>query len=215
MYYSSRKSNLFHDESCQYVRNIRPDNRRIFTCEEEASELGLLFCPACSRIMKRFRSEKSIKTYLANHKITVSFNKLDGALDIKSPHEDWKLYLSEESRFELYHKNSLEVASSTTVPGYHKQQKDCRTIKAYLQYINVHQSHRLNNQIMFPDGNAAKLYFEHEGNYYEKDLKHKPRKGTKRYRAEQRRKKEKEKRHSVRIVLDTLDSLKGEEGDLL
>ena len=96
-------------------------------------------------------------------------------------------------RLTLYHQNTFESQRDcrSEIKGYHLQGgASYDSVVDYLKYIVEHDYFRMWNPV-----------------YHRPKKKEPPKKGTKRYRREQRKMKNREKRQAVRNVLDLIESL--------
>ena len=200
MFVASKNRRMFHRQGCRYVNNIKKENRIFFIYEQEAVDLGWDFCPYCSPIMNRLKKEEKALTFASEHSLQLSFCKEDGALRIASPSEEWKLFLDGNQRFHLYHKSEALHDTFLDVPGFHDQRVNYPAILLYLEYIVGHYEYRQRK----PFVDVEDRYLQNECSLIRKS---EPRKGTRRYRAQQRRNIQKEHNQAVRNVLALLDSL--------
>ena len=196
MYYFSKNSRkkVIHLDSCFHCRAVETDNIGSFHTLEEAYEQGYRLCRHCSPLVRLYRREgEAMAAVCLNKAITYFFH--DRFIGIETPRSKWKIVPREESGgFALYHKNTYETSrdSQSAVPGYHLQRVSKESAKEYLEYVVEHEYYRMRNPLEI---------------YPIKRKKEPPRKGTKRYRKQQKRAKWYAKHRAAVDVLRMIDGL--------
>jgi hypothetical protein len=95
----------------------------------------------------------------------------------------------------LFHRNSFETGAPTQIPHYHCQKFEADTICGYLNYIVEHDKFRKEMPVRVKQKKPKKA-----------------RKGTKRYKNEQKKIAKRQHRYDVKNVLNLIDSLHSECG---
>lgn len=114
----------------------------------------------------------------------------NGNLHIITHHSKWKIIVSNnKNRLELHHQSSYQKEYEDSVSGYHKQSHSSNLILGYMKYINEHEYYRMRNPLHIVT------------------KKEPPKKGTKRYRGQQKAMARKERQQQIRNVLNLIDSL--------
>ena len=120
------------------------------------------------------------------------------SLVIETPVSTWKIITNgrKKSMF-LYHRNNMESDviddPNALVPNYHSQSCRRNTIVEYLEYIIAHDFYREKNPVKCSAKNKPKSQ-----------------KGTKRYRKEMKKSKDRKKRYETKRVLDLIEQLEQE-----
>lgn len=194
MYYFSTKSrkHLIHIAGCHHVAGIQKGNLGSFTNLKDAYREGYQMCQCCNPLNKRYKLEgNSLLEYCAQN--GVSFKCTPKAIAVETPRSRWKISLDDNSSHTmLYHQNTYHPGSEDCelVPGYHCQHVVYATLLPYFQYIVEHDTYRWRNPLPFAP-----------------QKKPPAQKGTKRYRKEQKRAKQRAKSASVKNVIRAIDSL--------
>ena len=138
------------------------------------------------------KEEDVLQQLVQEYGITFSFRKEDGTVELATTQEEWRIIPSENrKRFYLYHKNTHRSKEDSLIRGFHRQSVQLYSFAAYFEYVAAHVEYRIENPLEKP----------------KKKHKSKPRKGTKRYRAEKRKAKEREDRWAIRNVLKLIESM--------
>ncbi len=194
MFYYSKKSRrkVVHYGECACIQNVDVDDIGSFETLEEAYANKYRLCRHCSPIAKRYRKEiKSLMDYCQSHAASVFF--CDKHVGIKTPISRWKIIpVDEGGKISLYHKNTFSTDRTGPVPGYHYQWVERDTIAEYLEYITEHDFYR-NRHPLSPAVSKSEAV--------------PARKGSKRYRKEQKRAAKKAKRQAIANVYRLFDSL--------
>lgn len=195
MYYYSKKSKnrILHTQFCFHIRRVDPDDIGWFETLSEAYAQGYRLCKHCSPIAGQFRKEsKAIYDYCRDNGLAV---RLDcRSISVASPSSKWKITLGSGGRLVLYHHNTHQTAQDgfSEIRGYHLQGDVSRdSVVDYLEYIVEHDYFRMLHPVYDQPGKGSLP----------------PKKGTKRYRREQRKLKAREKRRAIRNVLNLIDAL--------
>ena len=184
MYFVNTRSKVAHTPNCHFVSRISDVNIGCYEGTFYAKQDGYRLCKCCDPMTKRLSNrETEMQNYC--RKRAISYELDNGELLITTPFSQWKAYPGNNNRYILYHRNSRGNTS-----GYHLQTDKFKDVMAMLKYIENHDQFRLNNPLPEP-----------------KKKKAPPKKGTKRYRAAERRNKEYQRRRDIRNVLDLIDSL--------
>ena len=191
--YSALSSNkIVHLPNCKFIKKIK--NKASFESLAHARKNGYRLCNCCAPISKKYQKEsKEIEFFCRTEGLSVRLS--DGELIIDTPcHSKWKLITADKSnKLFLYHKNSCTLNNSrpeSMIPGYHIQAVREKTILNYLKYILNHDEWRRIHPLATP---AVKRTTSQ--------------KGTKRWRAEQKKEKSRQKKMQTRHVLDLIDSI--------
>lgn len=191
MFFYSTKTNkrIFHTENCKYVRAIKEENSGTVVSATQARNDGFRICKCCSRIEKDYKkNENEILKFMYENAIRCNMNK--GAMLVETWHEKWMILDSDKnSQYELHHKNQYKKGINDSVHGYHNQHVWGSDIMQMFKYIAEHEWYRTVNP----------LHIKHE--------KKPPKKGTKRWLAQQRKQKKKEKNKQIKNVYKLFDSL--------
>lgn len=195
MYYFSRNSRkkVIHSADCHHIQNVAIEDVNSFETISDAYQQGYRFCRCCSPIVKKYRAERAtIEDYCKGQAIYTLLT--DKFIVVSTPGSKWKLMpIDGEECFALYHKNTLNRDDgSEEVPGYHRQRAKELSLSAYLKYIVSHEVYRMSHPLKYQPRKAD------QGS---------PRKGTKRYKRQQKREKRIAKRMAVRHVLDLIGNL--------
>lgn len=171
MYVYSKNSRILHTNLCCFAKRIHPENARYFHSLGEARAMKLCGCRMCSLIAVRARKEKKELTECAKkYNISYHFCPEDNTIEVKTTLEKWKImYLGRNKVLKLFHQSELSYEGGGMLPGYHEQNMNSKTLLGFFEYIGKHNAHRRANPLYM---DLATLP---------------PRKGTKRYRKEQKR----------------------------
>lgn len=189
-YYSIKsKEKVVHFKGCHHLKNISKNNLKTFKSINDVRKSEYRICSCCSPIIASLKKEQSeLRKFCLENGLLYFMHK--GNLHIRTCYSKWKVLASNTKNIlELHHQNSFKKEHDDSVPGYHKQNFISDSVLGYLQYINEHEHYRLFNpvQIITP--------------------KEPPRKGTKRYRAQQRTMAKKERKRQIWNVLNLINSL--------
>ncbi len=197
MYFYSKKSRskIIHTDECHHVLGTGIDDIGSFESLHEAYDGGYRFCKHCNPMHKRYKREcEDILRMSAAHGLSVySGNRY---VSIASVISKWKITLDNDKNMILYHKNEFKKPGDefSEVLGYHLQGDVCKnSILSYLEYVIEHDYFRMMHPIRIPKV---------------KKVSSPARKGTKRYKSEQRRNEKKQRKQAIRNVLELIDSLK-------
>lgn len=189
-YYSiDSKEKVVHYEGCHHLKNIKEDNMRSFNSISDVRKSKYRICSCCSPITERLKKEQAaLESYCLENGLLFFVNK--GNLHIRTHHSKWKVLASNNKNIlELHHENSFEKEHDDSVPGYHKQNFYSDSVLGYLEYINEHEYYRLLNPLHIVT------------------KKEPPKKGTRRYRGQQKALAKKERKRQIWNVLNLIDSL--------
>ena len=184
MNFVNTKSKVAHYPDCHLISRIADINLGCYESTFYAKQDGYRQCKCCDPMAKRL-GNREIEMLGYCRKRAISYEVENGELLITTPFSQWKAYPGKDSRYLLYHRNTKGDTN-----GYHLQTDRYKDVMEMLKYINHHDQFRLYNPLPEP-----------------KKKKAPPKKGTKVYRAAERRNKEYKRRNEIRNVLDLIDSL--------
>lgn len=192
VYYSANsKEKVFHLPHCTFVRSIKADNRKSFATPEDARQNHYRQCNCCSPVGQRLRKERrTVEFFCQNHGASCYFR--DGTLTVTTPRSKWKIIaVGNTNKLSLYHRNTRGIEDPyTPIPKYHHQKVHKDSIVEYLDYIVEHDYFRMRHPLQpIPV------------------KKEKPRKGTKRWRAQQKKEKKIAKKNAVKNVYALLAAI--------
>ena len=192
VYYSANsKEKVFHLPHCTFIKSIKADNRKSFATPEEARQSHYRQCNCCSPVGQRLRKEqRAVEFFCQNHGASCYFR--DGMLTVTTPRSKWKIIaVGNNSKLSLYHRNTKGIEDPyTPIPKYHYQKVHKDAIVEYLGYIVEHDYFRMRHPLQFVPVK-----------------KEKPRKGTKRWRAQQKKEKKIAKKNAVKNVYALLAAI--------
>ena len=203
MYYCSKnsKEKIAHTENCQYAKRIQPRNTIMYKNAIEARNAGYRVCKCCAPIKTYVKKQdKEIDQYCQQAGLSCQIDWREGCLKVATSYSQWKIIVNgRDDYIFLYHKNfhRFGINNDDLVPGYHSQKTRKSDILGYLEYVAAHDSYRISNPI--------------QGKAFQPAESH-PRKGSKKFRAQERRQKNREKRRSVARVLDLIEAIHNEQG---
>lgn len=189
-YYSiESKEKVVHFEGCNHLKNIKAENLMSFDNINDVRKSEYRICSCCSPIVEHLRNEQAeLEKYCLENGLLYFIHK--GNLHISTHHSKWKVLISDnKNRLELHHQNSYEKEHEDSVPGYHKQSHSSNSILGYMEYINEHEYYRMLNPLHIVTKKAP------------------PKKGTRRYRGQQKAMARKERKRQIWNVLNLIDSL--------
>lgn len=196
MYYYSKKSSkkIIHSRECPYIQNVDVEHVGTFETLEEAYEQGYRLCRHCSLIAKRYRKEsESLVEYGREHAVSFFFN--DRFIGVRTPYSQWKIVPSVNGKqMVLYHRNTFKTEKDCNSPvkNYHCQRVVKDSILGFLEYIVEHEYYRMMHPVeIFPSKKESTP----------------PRKGTKRYKKQQKKIQHFERKRSIINVLNIIDRL--------
>lgn len=191
---NSRKK-VFHLPHCSFVRTIKAEYRKTFDSPEEARRNHYIQCNCCSPIGQRFRKEQNAIVSSCQRNGAICYLH-DGTIIITTPRSKWKIIVTgKANKLHLYHKNTRGTEDPLSpLPHYHHQKVYCKTITEYIDYIVEHDCYRMRTPLQPLPKKTGKS-------------KSKPRKGTKRWKAQQQKEKQIAKRKAIRNVYALLDAI--------
>ena len=172
MYIYSKNSQIFHNELCGCVKRISPQNRQTTGVANPASELGLMHCKCCAPIVRQMIKEKDVLVpYAAKNGLSYFYQRGDNTMVIMTPHGSWKIIAAGKAHaLILFHENVRPGDwKNDQFPGYHQQHVRKASLLEYFEYVVDHDAYRRIHPV------------------YQKVQTVPPRKGTKRYRKEQKK----------------------------
>lgn len=194
MYYYSQNSrrHVIHCAECFHIQNVEVSDIDSFETPEEAYAHGYRLCRCCSPLIKRYNAESdALATFAQSHAISCFL--CARFIGITTPTSRWRIVPDETGHsLLLYHGNSFETGhdDESPIPGYHLQRVQKDTVYAYLTYIDEHEAYRMTHPL-----------------YIKPAKKEPPRKGTRRYRAQQAKAERIARRKAITNVLHLIDSL--------
>lgn len=189
-YYSiDSKEKVVHYEGCHHLKNIKKENLKNFENIQEVRKSEYRLCSCCSPITEHLKKEQAeLENYCLENGLLYFVHK--GNLHIRTHHSKWKvLATNNKGVLELHHENSYEKEHDNSVPGYHKQNFFSDSVLGYLEYINEHEYYRMLNPLHIVT------------------KKEPPKKGTRRYRGQQKALARKERKRQIWNVINLIDSL--------
>lgn len=194
-YYTvNSKKKIVHTAECRFVNKNESKHWKTFDTLEQAYVKGYRRCKCCSPMGKRFRKErKQIKDFHREHGVRSYL--WNDQIEVVTLYSQWKI-IEGEGEILLYHQNTdpnRKASIQSAIKGFHLQRVFKTSIAAYLQEIVAHDDYRLEYPLKL------------------KEVKKKPRKGTKAYRHKAAIEKRCEKKRSVKRVLNLIDELSGRE----
>lgn len=187
---NSRKK-VFHLPHCSHVRNMKPEHRRTFDSPEEARKNRYIHCRCCSPVGQRLQKERvRVEQFCQEHGAIVYLH--DGQLVITTPRSKWKIVAAgKANKLALFHWNTRGIEDPLSpFPNYHRQKVHKDTIVEYLEDIVEHDYFRMRSPLQ----PVSKK-------------KEKPRKGTRRWKAQQKKEKKIAKRAAIRNVYALLEAI--------
>lgn len=217
LYYSVHSHRkVVHLSHCRILHRIPKESRRSFNSLEEAQRHGYRLCNCCPPAAQKYRKErKPVNEFCRKAGFVLKLK--DGAIHIISRHDCWRIITCGKSnKLFLYHKNTSRRYGKnphpSIIPGYHSQAVRSDTILRYLEYIDSHDRYRdkhpcteqnpgkLDEVSNIPAWIADKYGTDHSAYTVSRYRK---KKGTKKYKKEQARKKQLERRAAI-IRVDAL-----------
>lgn len=189
-YYSiDSKEKVVHYEGCHHLKNIKADNLKSFDSIHDVRKSEYRLCSCCSPITGHLKKEQAVlENYCLENGLLYFVHK--GNLHIRTHHSKWKVLASNNKDvLELHHENSYEKEHDDSVPGYHKQNFFSDSVLGYLEYINEHEYYRMLNPLHIVT------------------KKEPPKKGTRRYRGQQKALARKERKRQIWNVINLIESL--------
>lgn len=191
---SSRK--IVHYSGCKYLTKRMTKSRGSFDSIEDAHLAGYRLCKCCSPIARHYQKERrQILNFCAAEGL--SCYQSDGRIIVTTPMSRWQIITAgKKNTLFLYHKNTnsnWKDARQSMIPGYHSQAVRKDTICGYLAYISAHDAYRCAHPAYSPKPPRCE--------------RPPAKKGSKRWRKEQRRDAQHRKRSDIRNVLNLIDHL--------
>lgn len=213
---------IVHLGHCRIIHRISRDYRNSFESLEEAHAHGYRLCNCCAPVAQRYRKErKAVDAFCKAN--GYHFKLLDGVIHIISAHDVWRIAaVGRNNKLILCHKNTSERFDkekyTASIPGFHRQKCQSRTILGYLEIIASHDSYRderpCTERTVAPDkkGNLPEWLVEKYGKDYlalGESAPYKRVKGTKKYKKAQKKKKKQKRQADIIRVNALLDELAG------
>ena len=197
MYFYCKKSHkkIIHFKNCTHIQRAASEYVGAFDSLEDAYTQKYRLCRCCGVLAAQYRKESdALVPY--GYELALSFFFNDRFIRIQATHSLWKIIPSADgTRMLLFHHNTFETKNDSKSPmkNYHLQRISSDTIRGYLEYIVAHDRYRIQHPVE---------HF-HPGKYIP------PRKGTKRYRKQQKALAYREKKRSIKQVLCLIEQLEG------
>lgn len=144
VYSKTSTSKTVHLESCSYALGMVKENTGYFYSLKEAFDAGYHLCKACSPLGKCYRKEqKAINDFCKKAKFICRWE--NGHIYIETSIESWLIVYSPRMKGNaIYHKNVAGVntqppSTYESIPGYHRQKWNFRSILDTLESIYDHQ----------------------------------------------------------------------------
>lgn len=194
MYYFTKngQGRIVHTLQCRYMRAISEVNLGSIEHVQDVYLSGKRFCKCCSPIVDRFKAEETeVMDYCAKNGLACRLN--GRALQVWTCRSRWQIVAADNRvGTMLYHKNEVKRAGDerSLIQGYHNQQVCYDRILSYLTYIYEHDSFRMVNPLISKPKKKGP-----------------PRKGTKRYRKQQKREANRARYQSISRVMQIFDKL--------
>ena len=219
VYSANSHRKIIHFSHCKIIQRIPKSSRRTFDSLETAQEHGYRLCKCCPSIARKYRKErKQVDDFCKDNGFT--FKLLDGKIHVISKHDCWQIIVNGNNKsLFLYHKNTYKRYYKETlpsiIPGFHSQSFRSKTILGYLEYIASHDKYRdehpcteNSSSSMVKTRNMPEWAKDKYGrDYINPSPSYRKIKGTKRYRKEQAKKKQQERRASIIRVNALLEEL--------
>ena len=189
-YYSvNSKERVVHYEGCRHLKNIKKENLKSFNSIKDVRNSEYRICSCCSPITVHLKKEQEkLEKYCLENGLLYVLHKEN--LYIRTHRSEWKVLASDDKNvLELHHKNSFKKEHDNSVYGFHKQNFTSDSVLGYLEYISNHDYYRMLNPL------------------YISVPKEPPKKGTKRYKEQQKYLAKKERKRKVWNVINLIDSL--------
>ena len=189
-YYSvNSKEKVVHYEGCHHVKNIKKENLKSFDGIKDVRNSKYRICSCCSPITVHLKKEQeALEKYCLENGLLYILHK--GNLYIRTYRSEWKILASDDKNvLELHHENSFKKEHDNSVKGYHKQNFTSDSVLGYFEYISNHDYYRMLNPLHISAP------------------KEPPKKGTKRYRNQQKLLAKRKRKRKIWNVINLIDSL--------
>lgn len=141
MFIYNTKSKVIHQQSCRFVKHIKPGRKNICTDIPLEIQNGLRFCENCSSVGKAYKKEKTdVDSFSKENKIICTYK--NGCLEVRTPYEKWLIVPRSKKRLmELYHKNATH-RKGHYINAYHKQNVTNKSIMPLLKHVVEHNEYK-------------------------------------------------------------------------
>ena len=191
VYYSTTSGKkIVHLEGCRHISSIHEENLGSFMNINDAIKNGYRLCRCCNPCVKVYKHyEKRLVHYAYKNALSINFN-VNNIL-IQAPCSKWKIVATDSGGLALYHKNGIKkpTDADSLITGYHFQRPVDVPLEKLFQYITKHDNYRMKNPL------------------YNVTTKEPPRKGTHRWKREQKNLKKKKRRNAIAVVYSLLAGL--------
>ena len=184
---------VVHFSGCSYLRGEGQEKYGFFYSSSAAAKEGYHLCKRCNPLEKMYReNEVELKKFCFENVIAVEYRGYE--IDFTTLESKWKVVPVSRSKVLFFHANEMlnKKAPKTPIHGYHLQNIEFDNLLSFCQYILEHDTYRENHPVR-----TRKLP--------------PPKKGTKRWRGQEKKKKKKEKKKAVKNVLRILNGMRKEE----
>lgn len=184
----SRKS-IIHTESCGHAARIKEENRIVYPNLTEALLDMKCYCVHCSLLYQRYNQEKTwIQKFINDKDILINFDEY--GLSVKTPYGKWYICQQMNDKLSLYHANTKAGSKNLTIiKRYHNQEVNTDSMQYLFEYIYKHDMYRKDNPSDFLTPKSIRK------------AKTPAKKGTHRYKKEQRWNKKLEYRNTQKRLM--------------
>lgn len=192
MLYCSEKNKkkIVHFEDCSFSKTILDQNQKHFKTLFSAVKEGYRLCKRCNPLEKLYKeNEKEVRSFCFENVIALDYREYE--INLTTQHSKWKIIPVSRTEYLFLHANERleKYPPKSPVPGYHPQEVHYDNLLSFCQYILEHDTYRDKHPI------AIKKKFSP------------PKKGTRRWRGQEKKKRKKEKKKAIRKVLYLIDGL--------
>lgn len=184
---------IVHFSGCSYLRGNGQGKYKSFFSSSAAAKEGYRLCKHCNPLEKMYReNEDELKKFCFENVIAVEYRGYE--IDFTTLESKWKVVPISRNRVLFFHANEVlnKKAPKTSIHGYHLQNIEFNNLLSFCQYILEHDAYREHYPVRSPKSPP-------------------PKKGTKKWRGQEKQKKKKAKKKAVRNVLNILNKMRKEE----
>lgn len=188
-YSLNSKEKIVHYKGCRYLKNIKKHNLNSVKdkCELPGSKYKI--CQYCSHLIKCLKSEENELEVFCQKKGLSYYLNFD-ELNITTPKSEWKILCDNNNKaLSLHHKNTFNKEHNNSVLGFHRQNCKSKTITGFMEYITDHDHYRKQNPLLIIKSKKP------------------PRKGSKRWKKQQKRIQKNERMRAILNVLNLIENL--------
>lgn len=137
MYFANTSSRILHNPVCHHVKRIGSNNLIGFERIEDAQKEGYRQCICCDPMVRQIQAyEEEMVKYCQIKGISYQIN--NGELCINTPFSEWKVYIGNNGKYDLYHRNTRGKTNE-----FHLQRKGMKSPMTILRYVDGHDSYRI------------------------------------------------------------------------